>query len=125
MRVIPGSHKGSNHLKHHIADRNDLTLHQELDTDQFDENKAVDIILKKGQISFHDINIVHGSRRNTTARRRAGFVLRFMPTTSQFDRQLGQKLEGGAEAIKYSDRALFLVRGVDKCGLNDYQIGHK
>lgn len=125
MRVIPGSHKGSNSLNHHIADRNDLTLHQELDADQFDESQAVDIVLKQGQISFHDINIVHGSRRNTTTRRRAGFVLRFMPTTSHFDRELGLRLESGSEAIKYSDRALFLVRGVDKCGLNDYQIGHK
>ena len=125
MRIIPGSHKGNTHLNHHIAERDDLTLHQELDADQFDEEQAVDVILKRGQMSFHDINIVHGSRRNTSAKRRAGFVLRFMPTTSHFDRDLGRKLELGSEAINYSNRALLLVRGVDACGLNNYEIGHE
>ena len=125
MRIIPGSHKGNTSLNHHLADRTDLTLHQELDADQFDEDQAVDIILKRGQMSFHDINIVHGSRRNTSVKRRAGFVLRFMPTTSHFDRELGRKLEHGSEAVNFSNRALLLVRGVDKCGQNDYEIGHQ
>ncbi len=124
MRVIPGSHKGDKLLQHHAANRDNLTLHQELDDDQFDESQAVDILLKPGQISFHDVNIVHGSRRNTSAVRRAGYVLRFMPTTSHFDRKIGQEFERESKVVNFSNRGLILVRGVDRCGLNDYEIGH-
>lgn len=120
MRVIPGSHKGSHLLTHHTNEADDLTLNQELDTDQYDEDSAVDIVLKLGQMSFHDINMVHGSRHNTSDRRRAGYVLRFMPATSHFRRDLGAK----SGAVDFSQRALFLVRGEDKSGLNDFETGH-
>lgn len=122
MRVIPGSHRGSSILKHHTNTAGDLTLNQELDDDQFDESAAVDIILKPGQMSFHDINMVHGSRRNASARRRAGYVLRFMPATSHFDRKLGAELGTKSGVVDFTRRALYLVRGEDKGG-NDLKIG--
>ncbi len=123
MRVVPGSHKGSDVLAHHTNPSDDLTLNQELDTDQYDEDQAVDIILKPGQMSFHDINMVHGSRHNTSARRRAGYVLRFMPATSHFDRDLGRQLAAKSNVVDFVNRALFLVSGEDKGG-NDLQVGH-
>ena len=124
MRVIPGSHKGNGVLKHHTNKADDLTLNQELDLDQFDESKAVNMTLKPGQMSLHDINIVHGSNHNTSNKRRAGYVLRVMPTTSHFDREMGKKIEINSKAVNFSDRPLFLVRGNDQCGLNDFEIGH-
>ena len=124
MRVIPGSHRNEGLLRHHLNTSDDLTLNQELDEDQFDEEDAVDIVLKPGQMSFHDINLVHGSRHNRSRNRRAGFVLRYMPTTSHFDRELGQKFEQGSSVVNFSERALYLARGVDQCGLNDFEIGH-
>lgn len=124
MRVIPGSHKGSALLRHHTNRTDDLTLNQELDADQYDENAAVDIVLKPGQMSFHDINMVHGSRANTSSRRRAGYVLRFMPATSHFDRDLGAELGARSGTVDFTTRALYLVRGEDKSGLNDFTIGH-
>ena len=123
MRVIPGSHKGSHLLKHHTNTAKDLTLNQELDTDQYDEADAADIILKSGQMSFHDINMVHGSRHNTSDRRRAGYVLRFMPATSHFDRNLGNQLGAKSGVVDFTQRALYLVRGEDKAA-NDLKIGH-
>lgn len=124
MRVIPGSHKNPELLTHHRNMATDLTLNQELDADQFDQAQAADIILKPGQMSFHDINIVHGSNHNTSAKRRAGFVLRFMPTTSHFDREFGHQLEQNSKAVNFSNRPLFLVHGTDICGQNDFEIGH-
>ena len=124
MRVISGSHKSTQLLKHHTNTADDLTLNQELDIDQFDESKAVDLILKPGQMSLHDINLVHGSNHNTSSKRRAGYVLRLMPTSSHFDRKLGKKIEMLSKSVNFSDRPLFLVRGIDQCGLNDFTIGH-
>ena len=123
MRVVPGSHKGSSVLKHHTNQSSELTLNQELDADQFDEDAGVDIILRPGQLSLHDINIVHGSRNNTSHRRRAGYVLRFMPATSLFDRDLGAHLSAESGVVDFTQRALFLVRGQDRAG-NDLNIGH-
>ena len=123
MRVVPRSHKGSSVLKHHTNSADDLTLNQELDNDQFDEANAVDIVLKPGQMSFHDINMVHGSRHNTSTRRRAGYVLRFMPATSHFDRDLGAELAARSGVVDFTQRALYLVRGEDKAG-NDLLVGH-
>ena len=123
MRVIPGSHKGSAVLEHHTNPSDDLTLNQELNEDQFDEKDAVDIILKPGQMSFHDINMVHGSRHNTSSNRRAGYVLRFMPATSHFDRELGARLGNKSGVVDFTQRALYLVRGKDR-GSNDLNIGH-
>lgn len=124
MRVIPGSHKKEQLLAHHLNISDGLTLNQELDEDQYDEEKAVDIVLKPGQMSFHDINLVHGSGYNTSNKRRAGYVLRFMPTTSHFDRELGRQFEKNSKVVNFSERALYLVRGKDKCGLNDFNVGH-
>ena len=123
MRVIPSSHKGSSVLKHHTNPGTDLTLNQELDKDQFNEKNAVDIILKPGQMSFHDINMVHGSRHNTSNKRRAGYVLRFMPATSHFDRKIGAQLGSKSGVVDFTQRALYLVRGQDRGG-NDLRIGH-
>ena len=125
MRVIAGSHKDPELLKHHKNMSNDLTLNQELDDDQYDLDKAVDMVLKPGQMSFHDINIVHGSNHNTSSKRRAGYVLRFMPTSSHFDREIGRQFEQGSKAVNFSDRPVFLLRGTDICGLNDFEIGHQ
>jgi len=124
MRVIPGSHKSKDVYSHHTNKADDLTLNQELDEDQFNEADALDMILKPGQMSFHDIYMVHGSRHNTSTKRRAGYVLRFMPTTSHFDREFGLELERNGNAVNFSNRPLFLVSGVDQSGLNDFEIGH-
>ena len=120
---ISGSHKAKKLLKHHTNTADDLTLNQELDHGQFDVSKAVDLILKPGQMSFHDINLVHGSNHNTSSKRRAGYVLRVMPTTSHFNRELGKEIEMRSKAVNFSDRPLFLVRGSDQCGLNDFKMG--
>ncbi len=124
MRVVPGSHRNKHVYSHHDNNADDLTLNQELDAGEYNEADAVDIVLKPGQMSFHDIYMVHGSNHNTSARRRAGYVLRFMPTTSHFDREIGRQYEQGSKAVNFSNRPVFLMRGIDACGLNDFQIGH-
>ncbi|MBT7504998.1 MAG: phytanoyl-CoA dioxygenase family protein [Rhodospirillales bacterium] len=122
MRYQPGSHQDRRGYPHHWNERDDLTLFQEIDDEWVDEDKAVDVIRKAGQISIHDVFIVHGSGANTTPDRRAGFVLRIMPGTSFFNHSKGADSDNPTH--DYSKRALFQLRGGDKTGRNDFAVGH-
>ena len=46
---------------------------------------SVELILKRGQISLHDVYMVHGSEENKSPNSRRAMTMRFMPTTSIFD----------------------------------------
>ena len=124
LRVIPGSHKQHRLRAHSRNDADDLALNQELDADEYDEADAADIVLEAGQLSLHDVYLVHGSEPNRSTRRRAGYVCRYMPTTSHFDRTLGRELQARGSQVDFASRALWLMRGRDVCGRNDFQIGH-
>ena len=43
-------------------------------------NRAVDVVLEAGEMSFHHANIVHGSNPNRTASPRVGFAVRYIAT---------------------------------------------
>ncbi len=122
MRYLPGSHKERRVFPHHWNEREDLTLYQQIDAEWVDEDRAVDVTLEAGQISLHDVFMVHGSRANTTPHRRAALVLRIMPGTSYFNHMKGADSDNATH--DYSGRALFQLRGEDKTGRNDFAIGH-
>src|SRR6478609_2403396 len=88
MRFIPGSHLRQELYRHHQANRDNLVLNMELDQDQFDESDAVNVELEPGQISLHDVRLIHGSLANTSGQRRAALIMRYMPATSHYDRSL-------------------------------------
>ena len=71
MRVIPGSHHG-NYRAHHLVEDPNLSLNREIDLTYEEERKAVTIELKPGQVSLHDIGLIHGSGANASPRHRAG-----------------------------------------------------
>ena len=73
--------------KHLHEDRDDLTLQQRLAEGAFDETCAVDIELQPGQMSLHDVHMIHGAAANRSAQRRTGVALRYLPATSHFDRR--------------------------------------
>jgi len=80
MSMIPGSHRDDIH--HHedtFDDDNILTRGQAVQ--EVDESRAVDLILKPGQMSLHHAKIIHGSKPNLSNQRRIGAVLQcFAPT---------------------------------------------
>lgn len=124
MRFIPGSHSARKIFSHHWEENHDLTINQVCDAEHFDESSAHDLVLEAGQISFHDVYMIHGSRANSTGRRRAAFVVRLMPGSSHYDHALGSKLAEPHQAHDYGQRPLFLLRGQDRTGKNDFKIGH-
>lgn len=123
LRVIPGSHRDKALYKHHQDDGDHLVLNQALNEDQYDPADAVDIRLKAGQVSFHDVYIVHGSEPNRSPNRRAGFVCRYMPTTSHFDHELGKTFQNKTGLVDFATRRVILMRGGDACGKNDFSVG--
>ena len=122
MRFIPGSHKAKRLADHTINNDPNYTLNQELAADAFDEAEAVDVALEAGQISLHDVYLYHGSAVNTSAQPRRGMTLRLMPTSSHYDRALASKIHQEKGGYDQSVRSLFLLRGSDRAGLNDFQI---
>ena len=124
LRVIPGSHKQRRLRAHTQKDNPDLVLNQELNADEYDEADAADIVLEAGQLSLHDVYLVHGSEPNRSTRRRAGYVCRYMPTGSHFDHGYGAELQKRSGQVDFSGRPLWLMRGKDVCGKNDFAVGH-
>lgn len=121
MRVIPGSHK---HLQPHqetYAEDNALSRGQEIAV-KVEEREAVDIVLRPGQMSLHDVAIVHGSRANTSDKPRIGIAARYMPPEVVQDgnvRQLALLVRGEDD---YSHVDLIDPPQHDDLSRNDLQV---
>ena len=125
MKFIPGSHRDHRIYAHHFEHRDDYTLAQVIDDDQVDLGLARDIVLEAGQISLHDVYLVHGSDANHSDKRRMGLVLRILPASSFYNHNSGKIKEDAGSPHGYSNRALFLLRGEDRSGRNNFTLGHK
>ncbi len=125
LRVIPGSHRTRQLTEHQKEDRNDLVLNQRVVDGEFDETTAVDVELEAGQMSLHDVYMIHGSNPNRSTRRRAGLAIRYMPATSLFVRDADADGTGAGYAVYFSNRPIWLLRGKDRTGKNDFEVGHQ
>jgi hypothetical protein len=124
MRYIPRSHRGGL-LPHATSPRDRLVLDLEVDRSAYDESTAQDVVLEAGRMSIHDIYLIHGSRPNRSPKRRAGLAIRYMPSTSHFDRSVAPMTSYGSRPVDFRRRPIWLVRGVDRCGQNDFRVGHE
>ncbi len=124
LRVIPGSHRARQLHEHLHEDRSDLTLNQRMAAGTFDESQAADVELEPGEMSLHDVYMIHGARANLSAKRRTGVALRYMPATSVFDRTLKPVDGKTGVAVNFARRPLWLLKGVDRSGSNDFSVGH-
>jgi ectoine hydroxylase-related dioxygenase (phytanoyl-CoA dioxygenase family) len=122
LRFMPGSHKARRLAPHSTNDSPDLALNQEIDRTEYDDAKAVDLVLEAGQMSLHDVYLVHGSNANTSEHPRRGMTMRFMPTTSVFDRVVAKQIHERIGITDHSLRTVFLMRGMDRSGKNDFVV---
>lgn len=99
MRVIPGSHVGHRDLGQRPSDTPDLIQSQpfELAPEVVDESRAVDVTMRRGDLSLHDSYIIHGSEPNHSPNRRAALTVRYIPASARIQ--------------DTSDRRQYLVRG--------------
>jgi ectoine hydroxylase-related dioxygenase (phytanoyl-CoA dioxygenase family) len=125
LRVIPRSHRDRVLHEHLHEDRTDLTLNQRMAAGSFDEAQAVDLELQPGQMSLHDVYMIHGAAANRSPKRRTGVALRYMPATSVFERDLRPADGKTGVAVNFANRPLWLLKGVDRSGRNDFEVGHR
>jgi ectoine hydroxylase-related dioxygenase (phytanoyl-CoA dioxygenase family) len=123
LRVVPRSH-GPRVSHAHLHDsRQDLALQQRLPESSFDAGSAVDLELQPGQMSMHDVYMIHGAKANRSAQRRTGVALRYMPGTSVFERHLDPVAGRSGVPVAFATRPLWLLRGQDRTGRNDFMVG--
>jgi ectoine hydroxylase-related dioxygenase (phytanoyl-CoA dioxygenase family) len=121
LKVVPGSHRDKKLFPHLHEDREDLVLTNRIQS--FDESSAVNIELEPGQMSLHDIYMIHGATVNRSPMRRAGVAIRYMPGSSVFDRNLMPASSSSGYLVDFSTRPLWLLKGQDRTGRNDFHIG--
>ena len=113
LRFIKGSHKEKTLKKHKLNKSKNLTLSQEILKSEYIEKNSIDLILKRGQISLHDIYMVHGSEENESPNSRRAMTMRFMPTTSVFNHKYVFNTRD------FSITKIYQARGIDKSMKNN------
>jgi hypothetical protein len=77
MRIVPGTHltplaHGDNKDRHNmLPGREEILV-------EVDEAEVVDVVLAPGEMSLHHLLLVHGSKPNSSGRRRVGFAIRYI-----------------------------------------------
>lgn len=99
MRVIPGTHRGNVDLGQRSVEEPDLIQARpfELPAGVFDEARAVDLLMRRGDVSFHHSYLVHGSDPNQSVARRAALTIRYVTPSTRIQNT--------------PDRRQYLVRG--------------
>jgi hypothetical protein len=112
LRIIPGSHKRG--LQPHVLDESEnVALDQTVAPEHLDVERAVDLELEPGQVALFDVHLMHGSNANTSGKRRAGLVYRYMPSTSLFDRSRPDTTNTSGHHVIYQKRPIYQVLGTD------------
>jgi len=119
MRVISGSHRPRKLYDHRTVDASKLTLNQELDWQALGFEREQTIEMGAGQIILFDLYLIHGSHSNDTPNQRRAITIRYMPTTSHFDRELATRQHRDMAVPDLSKRSLYRMRGVDRSGRNE------
>jgi non-haem Fe2+, alpha-ketoglutarate-dependent halogenase len=79
MRMIRGSNRRQ--LPHRDnGDHLNMLGRREEVIGSIDDARAVDVVLAPGEMSLHDPLIIHSSEANTSASRRTGFAVRYIPS---------------------------------------------
>lgn len=107
MAVLPGTQ--DNGFSDYVpVDESKNIFSSEIDPTKLDKSNAVYLELEPNHCSLHEGRIIHGADANTSDFRRAGYTIRFFPTTSKVfpERNPGHKI--------------WLARGVDRAG-NHYE----
>jgi ectoine hydroxylase-related dioxygenase (phytanoyl-CoA dioxygenase family) len=97
MRVVPGTHKQGVLEHDNVQDPNLLNKRGERLRMDVDESRAIDVVLKPGEMSLHHTNIVHGSNPNQSDGPRIGFIVRFVTNLSTNRERPVMRVRGNAD----------------------------
>ena len=124
MRYIPSSHAPRRLYAHEHAREDDLVLNRRVSPSEFDAASARDDVLRAGELSIHDVYLIHESNPNRTGSRRAGYAMRYFPGTTLYDREMDVGQSSDIGVSDFAQRPIWLARGVDRTDRNDFRIGH-
>ena len=122
LRCLAGSHRDRELGAHYRSEDPRYQIPETLHVDQYDESTARDVELEAGQMVVFDVYTAHGSNANTSDARRIGYAMRFIPSTSHFNHHTVPVPD--SPGAGHHTRPLLLVRGEDRCGKNDFELGH-
>ena len=125
MRFLPGSHKDQKLRQHRSHGNPDFTIRQELLESEYDDSNAFDVVLDEGQVSMHDVYLLHGSEANYSKFPRRALTLRYMPATSEFDRIKANEIYKRSGVYDHSKSTIFLMSGTNQASGNDFRIRPK
>ncbi len=110
MQVIPGTqHNGFS--EYETVDTNANIFGSQIKPETLEESRAVTFELAPNECSLHEARLIHGAPPNTSNRRRAGYTMRYFPTSSKvFTEKIG------------ANHKLWLARGEDLAG-NEFVNG--
>lgn len=101
MRVIPGSHRNG-FSEYEKVDASTNTFGSQIKN--LDDSQAIYFERNEGQCSLHDSRIIHGAEANTSAHRRCGYTMRYIPASVKVNPE------------KNPNWKLWLARGKDTAG---------
>jgi ectoine hydroxylase-related dioxygenase (phytanoyl-CoA dioxygenase family) len=110
MAVLPGSQVNGFSEYIPVEDASKNLFGSEIKPELIDASKAIYFSLKPNECSLHEGRIIHGAKANTSAKRRAGYTMRYFPTTSLVY----------PDSPRNAGHKIWLARGVDIAG-NRYQ----
>ncbi len=85
MKVIPGSH-ANGFSEYEAVDSSKHIFGSQIKAELVDEDQAVCLTLQPNECSLHEARIIHGAGPNTSDTRRAGYTMRYFPTTATVNR---------------------------------------
>jgi len=103
MGVIPGTHAGGFSEYERVDGKENIF---ETQVKGVNEDDAVFFTLEPNECSLHESRIIHGAHPNTSEFRRAGYTMRYFPTTTKFF----------ADNPRNAGHRLWLARGADIAG---------
>ena len=107
MRVAPDTQRDPIHSHEETwAEDNLLSRGQKVQADIADKD-IVDVVLRPGEMSFHHVNIIHGSGRKVSQEPRIGFAVRYI------DPQVKKVIP---------NHPVIVARGKDRYGYYDHMI---
>ncbi len=105
MRVMPRTHHNGYSEYDTVKDADANVFGTEIRKETLDESRAVDFVLEPNHCSIHHAKLIHGSNANTSAMRRCGYTMRYVPASSRF-----------RPADHFGAFQIYLARGRDKGG---------
>ncbi len=125
LQFVPGT-SGRGLLDHNLSQKDPTSMDSfpfTLNLEGLPLDTAVDGVLPGGHFSIHDLYAVHGSRPNTSDRRRIALTFRYLDARDAFDRNFST-VYGNAHTMR-AGRPIWLVLGENRNPANNFIIGHE